>query len=69
MTDLHIDALRITMGFLIILILAGLAAAIAVGRIEEHTSYGLMPLIVALSNIGVMFAQWAFSARVKDAAQ
>ena len=55
-----LDAAKIAFGFTTLLILGALAAGIAFGEIEEKTSYGLMPLVVALSNIGVLAAQWAF---------
>jgi hypothetical protein len=47
-------------GFMLLVILAGLAAAIALGKVEEQSSYGLMPLIVALATLSGGFAQWAF---------
>lgn len=55
-------------GFSILLILAGLALAIAMGKVEEATSYGLMPLLVALASLGGQFAQYAFTkdSSVKD---
>jgi len=53
-------------GFSLLLILAGLALAIALGRVEEKTSYGLMPLLSALSVLAGMFAQWAFSAKNRE---
>lgn len=57
------DALRMTFGFLLLAILAALTAAIALGRVEEKTSYGLMPLLTTLSTIGGMFEQWAFGGK------
>ncbi len=55
------DLLRMVFGFSLLLILAGLALAIAVGHVEEKTSYGLMPLLTALATLSGGFAQWAFS--------
>jgi hypothetical protein len=55
-----LDATRMAFGFIALLVLAALAGGIAFGEIKEETSFGLMPLVVALANIGVMFAQWAF---------
>lgn len=48
-------------GFSLLVILALLALAIAMGKVEEKTSYGLMPLLTALATLAGGFAQWAFS--------
>ncbi len=55
------DVLRMTYGMALLIILAGLALAIAIGHVEEKTSYGLMPLLVSISHLSGQFAQWAFS--------
>ncbi len=55
------DIQRMIFGFILLMILAGLAAMIALGHIEEKTSYGLMPLLTTLSTLAGGFAQWAFS--------
>lgn len=47
-------------GFSLLLILAGLALAVAIGHVEEKTSYGLMPLLTSLSTLAGVFSQWAF---------
>jgi hypothetical protein len=60
------DVLRMIFGFSLLLILAGLALAIAVGHVEEKTSYGLMPLLTALATLAGGFAQWAFSSKGRD---
>lgn len=60
------EILRIVFGFCLLLILAGLALAIALGKVEEKSSYGLMPLLVALAGLGGQFAQWCFGAGRKD---
>ncbi len=60
------DTLRMIFGFSLLLILAGLALAIAVGKVEEKTSYGLMPLLVAIAGLSGQFAQWAFGGKDKD---
>ena len=54
------EILRIVFGFCLLVILAGLALAIALGHVEEKTSYGLMPLMVAISSLATQFATWAF---------
>ncbi len=56
---------RMCFGLLLVTILGGLIAAIALGKVEERTSYGLMPLIVAVSNLATQFAGYAFSRNPK----
>ena len=51
---------RMAFGFLLLLIFAFLIAMIALGKVQEDTSYGLMPLLVALSGLGAGWAGWAF---------
>lgn len=60
------DTLRMIFGFSLLVIMAALATAIALGHVEEKTSYGLMPLLTALATLAGGFAQWAFSAKDKD---
>ena len=60
------DLQRMIFGFILLAILAGLALAIALGHVEEKTSYGLMPLLTALATLAGGFAQWAFSHKEKD---
>ncbi len=57
------DLFRMCFGLLLVTILGGLIAAIALGKVEEKTSYGLMPLIVAVSNLATQFATYAFAKR------
>ncbi len=57
------DGLRMIYGLVLILILAGLALAIAIGHVEERTSYGLMPILMAIAGLSGQFAQWAFGTR------
>ncbi len=52
-------------GFSLLIILAGLALSIALGHVEEKSSYGLMPLLVGVSNLATQFASYAFSHRDK----
>lgn len=60
------DVQRMIFGFLLLIILASLTARVALGRVEEATSYGLMPLITTLSTLSGAFAQWAFSGKKDD---
>lgn len=48
-------------GLILLLILSSLSVIIALGKIEEATSHGLMPLVTSLSTLAGGFAQWAFS--------
>lgn len=50
-------------GFLLLLLLAALAAVIAIGHVEEKTSFGLQYILGALSVLSGGFAQWAFGKR------
>lgn len=43
------EYLRIGYAYLWLLIMAGLAAVIGMGKVEEKTSYGLMPIVVAMA--------------------
>ncbi len=61
MKPLTPDAARMCFGFLLLTILVGLALSIALGHVEERTSYGLMPLLMGVSNLATQFASWAFS--------
>lgn len=60
------DMQRMIFGFGLLAIIAGLAVAIALGHVEERTSYGLMPLLTALATLAGGFAQWAFSRKDDD---
>lgn len=50
-------------GFTIVLSIVGLAVMIALGKVEENTSHGLMPLVTALAAIGGNFSAWAFGTK------
>lgn len=60
------DTLRMIFGFSLLVILASLALAIALGHVEEKTSYGLMPLLTTLATLAGGFVQWAFTVSKKD---
>ena len=55
------DKWRMVFGIGLVSVLAALAVIIALGHVEEKTSFGLMPVVVALTSIGTTFANWAFS--------
>jgi hypothetical protein len=47
-------------GLLLLLSLVALAVAFGLGKVEEKTSYGLMPIITTLSTLAGLFGGWAF---------
>jgi hypothetical protein len=51
---------KMLFGFLLLLLLALLAGVIAISKVEEQTSHGLIPVITALATLAGGFAQWAF---------
>jgi len=53
---------RMVFGFALLILLATLAAVIAIGHVEEKSSYGLQFLLGSLSSLAGGFSQWAFSA-------
>ncbi len=54
--------LKMTLGFLLLLLLAILAAIIALGRVEQNTSFGLGEIIGGLLTLAGGFTHWAFVA-------
>ncbi len=50
-------------GFALLALLAALAAVIAIGHVEEKTSFGLQFLLGSLSSLAGGFGNWAFSSR------
>ncbi len=47
-------------GFCLLAIFGILAGAIAVGDVQEKTSYGLTPILMVMALQGEKFAAWAF---------
>ena len=60
------DKYRLAIGSLIITGLLALAAAIALGKVEEKTSFGLTAILAILGKMALDFSQWAFSHKDKD---
>ncbi len=60
-----LDEPRLLFGFLLFMIVAALAFIIALGRVTEQESYGLMPLVSTLSTLAGIWAGWAFRAEDK----
>ncbi len=56
---------RMLFGFAILLVITSLALIIALGKVEQGTSYGLEIVLGSLATLSGAFAQWAFS-RLND---
>lgn len=52
---------RMLFGFALLLLLTILAAVIALGKVEQQTSFGLQYILGALATLAGGFAQWAFA--------
>lgn len=52
---------KIAFGFLLLVILATLAAAIGLGRVEATSSYGLDIILGGLLTLAGGFANWCFN--------
>lgn len=52
--------LKVVFGFLLLIALAILAAIIAIGKVEQNTSYGLDYILGGLTVMCGGFVQWAF---------
>ena len=50
--------LKYLYGFMLLLLISVLAAVIAIGHVEEKTSYGLKDIITGLLMISNAFAVW-----------
>jgi hypothetical protein len=55
------DKWKIIFGFGLLLIIAGLAGVIALGKVEKDSSYGLEIVLGCLTTLTGGFAVWAFS--------
>ncbi len=60
------DRYRLIIGGTILIGLLLLAAAIALGHVEEKTSYGMMGVLSILGKVALDFSEWAFRREVKD---
>lgn len=54
-------------GYALLIIVGGLSMAISLGKVEEHTSYGLGMIVGCLTTLAGGFAQWAFGGPKKSA--
>lgn len=53
-------------GFGLLVLLSVLAIIIALGRVEQQTSYGLQIVLGSLSTLSGGFATWAFSEKKEE---
>ncbi len=60
------DKYRFILGAIIVGALVALAAAIALGHVEEKTSYGLVPVVTILAKVALDFSEWAFRTSKKE---
>jgi hypothetical protein len=61
-----LDRYRFILGSLIV---GTLVVAIALGHVEEKTSYGLVPVVTILAKVALDFSEWAFRPRDKPEAK
>ena len=61
-----LDFLKVIFGYLLLALLCALAAIIGLGKVEQHTSFGLEFILGSLVTLSGGFAQWAFSASNKS---
>lgn len=61
----NLDA-KMVFGFCLLGIYLVLAIAIAFGKIEETTSFGLQPLLGGLTSLGGAWGVWAFASKKDD---
>ncbi len=57
------DRYRFIVGSLVVVALLVLAIFVALGHVEEKTSYGLMPILAILGKFALDFSEYAFRAR------
>jgi membrane protein YqaA with SNARE-associated domain len=57
---LQLARLKIIFGFLLLCALIALAGLIAMGKVTEAESFGLMPIVTALATLAGGFSNWAF---------
>ncbi len=57
---------RFLLGTLLLAGLMAVAVAVALGKVEEKTSYGLSPLLLIFSKVALDFSEWAFRPKGSD---
>lgn len=57
---------RFILGSIILLGLLALGTAVALGKVEERSSYGLVPILGILGKVALDFSEWAFRGSSKE---
>jgi hypothetical protein len=57
------DKWKAIFGFALLFIIAVVAVTIALGKVEENTSYGLQIILGCFATLAGGFANWAFGSR------
>lgn len=57
---------RFILGFVVVIGMLVLGLAIALGKVEEKTSYGLTAIMAILAKVALDFSEWAFRPSRKD---
>jgi hypothetical protein len=60
MRVLDLSHLKMLFGFLLLFVTAALAGIIALGKVEQESSYGLPEILGGLLTLSGGFANWAF---------
>ncbi len=61
-----LDRWKLVLGSLVLAGLIVLAVAVAMGKVEEKTSYGLVPILSLLGKVVLDFSEWAFRVRTEE---
>ena len=67
--DKWLPYMKMFFGFILLLVVSVLAGAIALGKVEEQTSFGLHDILEGLKLLLAQFAVWAFMEGRKDASK
>jgi hypothetical protein len=57
---MKMDRYRLIIGFIVLLGLVALAVAVALGHVEEKSSFGLTAILAILAKVALDFSEWAF---------
>jgi hypothetical protein len=60
------DKFRFIIGAVVLGSLSVLATAVALGKVEEKTSFGLTAILAILGKVALDFSEWAFRRRPPD---
>jgi hypothetical protein len=60
------DKYKLILGSILLIGLIVLASALAFGKVEEKTSYGLTPLLAIIGKVTLDFSEWAFRGSKSD---